>query len=505
MYKGIIFTLLCFINAYLLPAQILPQEGCALNYRLIGFSFPIEKNYSSYILELAKGTCNSEDSFKENIVKTLNCSRNKIIAETPFWGQTYTWRIKYIGKDAQSMVSPFHHFSILFNSTADTSIVRLRIIQVAKKYKEAFVFVDNNKAMYDMDGKPVWFLPDKIVGNAVPRDLKLSSRGTITFLVNDNAYEIDFNGDILWQGPNTGVVSGGSRELYHHELTRVSNGHYMVMGDEVASLEPDTEPGGSGFNRAPAEHIKYHLNKMPSPSRFGTIIEYDEKGNVVWAWKSSGYFLNSDIIYNKNHHLDTHANSFFFDEKAKVVYISFKNISRIIKVKYPEGNVLNVYGEIFKPDIDEKGNGLFCDQHSIKHSESGYMYLYNNNNCDTVSFPKVTLLQEPTKANAELKKIWEYECTPDSDYAKKNYLMKDIKGGGGNVMELPDHSLFVCMGALSYCKLFIVDRAKEILWSAIPEKYFPSEQKWIIVPQYRASIFEGEKNIEKLIWNAEKN
>ena len=41
---------------------------------------------------------------------------------------------------------------------------------------------------------------------------------------------------------------------------------------------------------------------------------------------------------------DVHENAFFFDEKNKVIYISFKYISTIIKLKYPEGIVLNTYG-----------------------------------------------------------------------------------------------------------------------------------------------------------------
>ncbi len=40
---------------------------------------------------------------------------------------------------------------------------------------------------------------------------------------------------------------------------------------------------------------------------------------------------------------------------------------------------------------------------------------------------------------------------------------------GGNVIELPDGSLFSCMGG-SYSKVFIVNMNKEILWSALPEK-----------------------------------
>ncbi len=269
---------------------------------------------------------------------------------------------------------------------------------------------------------------------------------------------------------------------------------------------------------------------------FGTIIEYDEKGNVVWSWKSSKYFTESDLKYYnppyRVHAVDVHENSFFFDEKENVIYISFKNIARILKIQYPDGNVLNAYGEIYKPDAFEKGNGLFCDQHSCRRSEQGYLYLFNNNSCNEgKQLPKVVMMQEPVNKNDSLKIIWEYECSLDGldtswqsemkerkqkMFEKQRQKLADIKqpmwpGGmpqnshttsGGNVIELPDHSLFVCMNS-QYGKMFIIDQDKKNLWSAIAEKWRQNEKKWLAIPQqYRASII-SRKELEQLIWNGE--
>src|ERR1022692_4874216 len=104
------------------------------------------------------------------------------------------------------------------------------------------------------------------------------------------------------------------------------------------------------------------------------------------GWRSSMYFNGSDI---NNHvspngiqNISTHDNAFFFNEKDSTLYISYINISRIIKVKYPEGKVINVYGEIFKPGIQSKGNNLFCAQHCCMISRKGYSYFFNNNECN---------------------------------------------------------------------------------------------------------------------------
>jgi len=106
-------------------------------------------------------------------------------------------------------------------------------------------------------------------------------------------------------------------------------------------------------------------------------------------------------------------------------------------------------------------------------------------------------LEEPAAGKSGLKKIWEYECIPDGGHAKK-----ESAGGGGNVIELPDTSLFVSMGG-SFCKIFIVDEAKEVLWCAVPEEWVAGEKKWEVAPQYRASIIENKEALEKLIWNQE--
>ncbi len=67
---------------------------------------------------------------------------------------------------------------------------------------------------------------------------------------------------------------------------------------------------------------------MKRPVEFGTVIEYNAEGNVAWSWRSSTYCKGSpDLMYYSSATgrpaLDVHENAFFFDEKAKAVYIEF--------------------------------------------------------------------------------------------------------------------------------------------------------------------------------------
>ena len=105
------------------------------------------------------------------------------------------------------------------------------------------------------------------------------------------------------------------------------------------------------------------------------------------------------------------------------------------------------------------------------------------------------MMQEPANERDALKKVWEYQCTVEGNNNRKFT-------SGGNVIELPDHSLFVCMGSF-YSKVFIVSRDKKVLWSALPEKYIPADKKWYPFHQSRANIVTRQQ-VENLIWNSEK-
>ena len=263
------------------------------------------------------------------------------------------------------------------------------------------------------------------------------------------------------------------------------------MGSELTTLDP--VPAGDKTTQGFAQ-------KLP----LGTIIEYDKKGNVVWSWKSAPYFRGSDIRNYRRPNMDVtikiivdpHENGFFFDEKDHNIYISCKNISRVLKVKYPEGKVINSYGETYKPGVKAQDNGLFCHQHSCRHSQKGYLFLFNNNTCLLKpNAPKITMMQEPLTEKDHLKKIWEYDFAAEGNYPPE-------MSGGGNVTELPDQSIFVCMGN-QYSATMIISMDKKILWSGLPERWKPEENRWEKAPQYHASIIASRKELEQLIWNTE--
>ena len=489
IYLSTVFLIAAFLFSGTAFAQVHPAEGAELNYRLIGFSFP-DAVPAGYKLEIAKGKINKEDSFSRNIVSTTDIKSNKVIAEVPAFGSWYTWRFYPTAKGAKG--SKFYHFRTGYVSGVDTS-KRLRITKDPDAYASAYVFVDGHCILYDMKGQPVWYLPG-VDGTKSEdmrvRDLKSTSQGTITFLLGNQIYEIDYNGRVLWKGPNNGKVSGDSSEGFHHEFTRLSNGHYMVLGkdlvDVTSSAGQMVSPGGA-VGDMPGGGQSITRKKI-----FGSIIEYDEQGNVVWSWKTSKYFKESDLRYWRANMpgMDFHENSFFFDEKTNMIYLSLKNVSRILKIHYPDGKVVSSYGETFAQGVAEKKNELFCQQHSCRISQQGYLYLFNNNLCDSAACSTVIMMEEPRSPKGELKKVWEYGCKETGEQMHK-------LAAGGNAIDLPDQSMFINMD-----RIFIVNREKQVLWSAVPEDWNKEQALWEVVHEYRASIITERKDLERIIWNS---
>jgi hypothetical protein len=491
VYMPRLILILFLLLPNFLDAQVFPKEGDRLHYRFIGFLFPAGKGNCT--LEIAKGDYHSESDFINNVLIKQTAKQNRIVAEVPLFGCAYTWRVVY---RESGWESPLYHFSTKELPATENNTTRLTVTHQAETFTDAFLFADGNKTLYDLKGNAVWFLPDIFGERTVLRDLKATPQGTITFIAGqgsrENIYEINYNGDILWKGPDDGQVSGDTSEHYHHGFTRLANGHYMAMGSEFVAKKKDTAVVDALPVMPPAG------NKMC----FGTLIEYDEKGNVLWSWKSSSYFLQQDVLFSKSVAgmiSDTHDNSFFFDERTNSIYVSFKNISQVIRVHYPDGRVTAVYGNSPAKNLQDatgsrSSEEFFCSQHSCIRSKKGFLYLYNNNLCHHNQPSSIIRLGEPATQKDHLQKLWEYSCVIDGN---PNYLFPS----GGNVEELPDESLLVNLGGRMWSKVFIVNERKKILWEAIPESFNSSTNEWNAFGQYKVSFVSSRHELNHLIWH----
>ena len=520
MTQNMITSKYCFlsifcliISAFSLHAQEAPAEGAILNYRIVGFKgLPASSGKNK--IEIAEGTCINEDSFKHKILSTTPYSGDKVIIEIPKFGCSYTWRtVKSSGTK-----SKFYHFSTGYSKNIDTNTLRLRITKPAEKFKNAYVFSDHNRALYDMKGRPVWYLPvvpGLVTETSYVRNLRISSAGTITFLAENLPCEIDFDGHLLWSGPRNNSTTNDSLENYHHEFKRLENGNYMAMGTESCWGEWKILPNGdSAFSLTKKPADADNTEGKIFPLKLNTILEFNKDKKLIWSWKTSDHFsaIDGSKPTIENGTLDNHENSFYYNEKKGFIYISCRNLSEIIKIKYPSGEIENVYSNKSAPDPllnTQEGNVLFANQHSCKVSDKGYIYLFSNNLNTPESIPGIVRLKEPETRDGKLQKIWEY-CYPVSLFQSSTGMVmpmpnmpngprkQPVKTNGGNVIELPDQSIFVSM-CHPFGNVYIVDVNKNIVWDAILERYMPMERRWMEIDQYRGSIISNSRHFEQLV------
>ncbi|MCB9046984.1 MAG: aryl-sulfate sulfotransferase [Chitinophagales bacterium] len=479
-------------------AQVLPPNRTQLNYRLIGFSVPEKEGVTGYEFDVEEVIITDTGKTVYQPVFKKMSDNHQLIATVPGFGKTYRWEVHYYKGKEIAETSPKYMFSTGYSMYTDTSKYRLHVTKNETRDNNMYILVDATKTIYDLDGTPIWYLPE-IPGvnddNTNIRDLKITPQNTITFLTEKNAYEIDYNGDVLWKAPNNGIVSGDSIEYYHHEFTRLKNGNYMVAGNEHLLIPVPASDSDSYKAFKPFTFIN---NKPNIKTECGTLIEYSPSGKVVWSWKSSGIFTNDFFLKHAYKSTDrrsirTHLNAFYFDQKNQVVYLSYRDVSSIIKIKYPSGQKIRIYGQLDSTNNEVKGT--FYGQHNCSITNSGQLSLYNNNILDNPNSDKTAsllLIQEPNTNNDDPELFWEFRCKFDNNSNSEG-------SSGGNMTELPGDAFLVSMGSAS--KLFILMKNKDLVWEAnVQNKKINGD--WQNILSYRVSPLSNTDSIHEIIFNS---
>lgn len=483
--------------------QHFPGEGDVVNYRLVGFSVPEDTKAEKYLFEVSEYyvTDKGKTTIK-NTIKQVSDS-NRTIILLPFFDTEYEWTVNSLNKKGKIIsTSPPHHFRTGKYPTIDSTQYRVKIIDSAHHHDDIYIVLDFVSVIYDLKGNPVWYLPDiQLVKDKdlQMRDLKPTKDGTFTATTNFGAFELNYNGKLLWKAPNDGKVNGDTMEYYHHEFTKLNNGNYMAASLEYVmrklpdwvKVQPDQITTGMLEKRADGYYKKITA---------GNLIEYNSKKEVVWSWRSVDHFTNEDFFRKRvlnGINTDMHLNAFDFDEEENVIYMSFRNTNEIVKIEYPSGKILNRYGEIWINDSTLSDDRLFYGQHCVRKNKDGHLYLFNNNSNPAVLQPgaerkkavsQISVFKE-TNTKTGLNKVWEFACNIDT-FADKH------GGAGGSVAVLDDGCILASMGSAS--RVFIVSKDKKVVWNVIPQSGDPNKN-WYPLGQYRASVIK-RKDLEKFIF-----
>jgi hypothetical protein len=157
------------------------------------------------------------------------------------------------------------------------------------------------------------------------------------------------------------------------------------------------------------------------------------------------------------------------------LYVSVKNLSRIIKVDRKTGKLLASYGEKYPSGQAKFANGFFNYMHAPSLLPDGNILVFNNNNHEkslkSRKASSVVVFSEPKSEKDNSEKIWEFSCKFDSLYDP--YSVRT-----GNAIYLNNNDVLVNMGD-PVSRIFEVTRNKKIVWDCYSEKYSEEKKCWL--------------------------
>ncbi len=406
-----------------LIAQPTPKDGAKLNYNHVLFQWESIINADLYVLEV-------KDVATNQFVNKRVPLSSAIVKYGIAWGHAYEWKVTAFSHNKKVYTSPPRHFSVLTSPKVDSSRYQHRIAKNDLATDSLYIIMDNPGIIIDTKGNPVWFYPDTNVQRTF--NLQLLPNGNIAALRakgnksgNENLAfeEISFTGKKIWKGPNMGEVSGDTTEFYHHDYQKLANGHYLIMGNKFVPRK---------LNNSPTEVF----------IRYGTVIEYNQKGDIIWSWSSDTYLKDEDIFAEGIKDNPSHLNSIYLDEENDQLYISFRYIDRIIRLDRGTNTVVQTFGTKLPSGEAQLANDLFHRQHSPKVFDNAkFMSMYDNGTGIGKDSLSSLLILDMPKGNITCKVRYRYPMW----FGKRGQSWSSSKGDADKMW---DNLYLVDMGSI---------------------------------------------------------
>lgn len=440
---------LCYFIPFLLIAilgktQSYPSDKIMLNHLQVMFEFVPQKKADAYRIQIALGS----SSFNQPLYEAVDSSCAHLVAQVLQFNTSYQWRFIALSQGKIIFTS-----SPMYFQTAKTPLTHLFRANVSgydsTKAQDGVIFLDHGLVI-DRKGNLV-LISDSF--GVEKRDFSLTLNGSISYVQNTNAFDRTLNGEVIWQSAKLSV-STTTVYGYHHDVTKLSTGNYLVM---CRIREKDTT------------RFRKNLDEG--------ILEVDAKNTVKWLWKEHEHI--SDTCNIKT----THSNSVFLDETENKVYVSSRDINTIFVINRTSGDIEKCIGRKIANNAEHYPQAWFAGQHSAQLLSSGNILLFNNNaHPPKPGLPSSILeINNPSAKNKDITPAFLYIY----DFEKgENHCAK-----GGDVNKLKNSNYIISSSAFN--RNFEIDANSEIVWQCRPEKYDSLNKTWIPIGSYRINFEES--------------
>ncbi len=448
--------------------QYLPKDAAKLNYNQIYFEYPINKNAKFYKLHLAYDSVENKQDFTSFLIKTQTGKATFTKIEGLKFGRKYKWLVETTLKNNEVVKSEIHYFSLYYCPYADTSKYKFKQYYNKKDHiEDGIIWLDQMHCAIDRNLNVVWFLApiiDDFKEEKQIRDFRIYNDETISFISDGEAYHITKDLNIIWKAPNDGKVSGEKKENYHHSFEKLSNGNYMILGNQFIELEKvDTK------------------DTADRRIEFCTLIEFNKNKEVVWSWKLIDN-MPLDLLANTetNGIFNTHCNSFSISKDGRKILLGFRDISRIIEIEKSSGKILRSFGKkLNMSDTLVFETDLFRFPHDAKYLTDILISVLNNNDPKDGAISSLDFYTLPLNKKQTLTRNFYFKFDFDKITSGKSTKL-------GNALILSNKNILINQGVVNRI-VEINSKTKMPLWDLVVTKNY-SNGGWNIFPIYRVNF-----------------
>ena len=387
---------LIIILSIIFGQDFVPNNNQSLNQTQIFFKWPQINNSILYRLYI-----NDNQNFYES-------DSNSIIINDFEWDSAYSWYVCGFN-NSNNMIDCYDELYFNIRSLPTNYPANVNILEFNEsEYLAGVTLLDYESlgfsVVLDQTGKAIW-----ISDNLNFNDSKIWAT---QFLLNGNivgfgpgvGYELNIDSEITFQTDENFEI--------HHQFYKTKNNSYFFIQAEVQ------------YHPCPDECEPEYPDIIPWQG--DKFIEIDELGNILWEWSTFDYLsLNEYNPYwverfmiqwdfGGNPDFDwTHSNSVYFDEDESIVYVSIRNLSRIIAIDYNTKEILWHIGDSnFMEEVFFDYDFEFSHQHSAQITNNKNLLFFDNGRFNELEVSRCVEIEFDDNFNsAEL--IWEHVLPSD--------------------------------------------------------------------------------------------
>jgi arylsulfate sulfotransferase len=305
------------------PASVAVQFGTTTNYGLTTWSQPttLPNNQVSMFVAgmLANTTYHMAALVKFSNGITVTDSDHTFTTGAPPWFVTYS-----LTASTSPGMTPQSGLEML-----DT-LGTLAVTDLSGNVLWAFANPGGNSVQSNIQG--VKLLPNGDILMAIGLNSSVPLTGALSPEAYNEILEVDLAGDTVRNftirelndelATATCAECNVTLQTFHHEITVLPNGHWLVLANTLESLSSATQPP---------------LTNEPAQAVLGdVIVDLDENLRPVWAWNEFNHL-------DPNHHPMgfpdwTHTNAILYSSDDGNLLVSMRHQNWVVKVDYENGS-----------------------------------------------------------------------------------------------------------------------------------------------------------------------